>query len=339
MSTEYIENDLLCDWIQSKDKKNDSWQATCRRAGVLFFDFLDKEDIEPEDIEFNKKDIEDYKEYVEDETDLAGNTIKNYCMASRDLIQYAYADRRGWNAIFEKGNPLSIYEAEITPEQSNWEAETGEDIAYIRQEEHEALLDENSNPRDDILLRTLWDTGCRPAELRRLKVEDVDTQELIRNRKINVDTAKRDNHDRDLFLSPTTRQRWARWLLKGGRKAYSTHSYDSDYVFLTKRSPKMDKSTVNLQIKRLAKRANIQEVGYTQETDQLLRGEYETVEREYVRINAKSYRSAFIVRACRNGINLDLLTELTGHASADSLDAYTRYLPDDIEEAWERFIH
>lgn len=260
-------------------------------------------------------------------------------MACRDLIQHAYANRHGWDAVFEKGNPLSIYSAEISPDQSKWEEETDEDIAYIQEEEHQALLEENSNSRDDVILRTLWDTGCRPAELRRLKVSDINKTELIEDRKIRVKTAKRKNHERDLYLSPTTRQKWVFWLYKGGRDAYSTDSYDSDYVFPTKRSPDMEKGTVNRQIKRLAERAGVQEVGYEQEVDHLLRGEYETVTRTYVRINAKAYRSAFIVRACKNGINLDLLTELTGHASPDSLDPYTRYLPDDVEEAWERFIH
>ena len=339
---EYIDDEILEDWIETKidNDKNQSWVATCRRAGKQFMDFLDEEGLEPTDIEFNKSDVEGFKSYVENERpDLGGNTVKNYCMASRDLIKFAYANRYGWDAVFEKGNPLSIYEADISPDESKWEEETGDDIAYIKEEEHEALLEENDNPRDDVILRTLWDTGCRPAELRRLKISDVDEDDLLKNRKIRVDTAKRDDHDRPLYLSPTTRQKWVFWLIKGRRDSYSSESYSSDYVFPTKESPKMEKGTINRQIKRLAERAGVQDVGYTRETEHLLRGEYETLTREYVRINAKAYRSAFCVRACKNGINLDLLTELTGHASADSLDAYTRYLPDDVEEAWERFVH
>lgn len=336
--------DILQDWIDSKDDHNDSWQSTCRRSGDLLYNWIDESGTDPTDSghTFTRYDIEEYKRHVNAYTNLSDNTIQNYCMASRDFIKFAYVEHpepQAFDAVFDKGDPFSIYEADISAHGSEWESQTGDDIAYIEEDEHQQLIDENENPRDDVLLRTLWDTGCRPGELRELQLSDIDKQELIQNRRFEVDTAKRENHTRWLYISPTTSQRWSRWLNKGERKAYSNESYTSPYVFPTDRTDKMSKGTINRQIKRIADRADIQETGYTKKADHLLDGEYKTVEKEYVRINAKSYRAAFCVRACKSGINLDLLTELTGHSSAESLEPYTRYLPSDVEEAWERFIH
>lgn len=331
---------VIQEFLEDKEDLDKSWYGTCKRMCDHFQNFLDTNDIDPRETEFQSGDIENFDKYLTNETDWASSTVKNHVMASRELIKYAIKNRHGWDAVFQDNHPMSIYEADISSDDTRWEAETGEEIPYITEEEHEALLEENENPRDEILLHTLWDTGCRPAELRRLKLSDIDKTDLIENRKITVETAKRKDHKRDVYLSPTTRSKWVFWLYKGKRSAYGNSSHTSDYVFPTQRSEKMSEGTVNRQIKRLAERCDIQEVGYTIESDDhLLRGERQTIEREMVKINTKSYRHSFAVRACKNGINLALLADLMGHADTSSLESYTKFLPDDRKEAWERFIH
>ena len=331
-------DEVIEDFLEDKQDLDESWYGTCRRMTEHLDGFLQQEGLNPEEVEFRGQDIEDFQDYLQDNTDWADSTTKNHVMAFRELIRYAVEGRYGWDALFNKGNPMSIYSADLD-DGLRWEEETDEDIPYITEEEHKALLEENENPRDDVILRTLWDTGCRPAELRRLKLSDIDKEDLMRERKINVDTAKRKDHDRDVYLSPTTRSKWVFWLYKGKRDAYGNSSHSSPYVFPTQRTEKMSQGTVNRQIKRLADRADIQDVGYELEADNYLRGEMVETTREMVEINAKSYRHSFAVRACKNGINLNLLAELMGHADTSSLGSYTKFLPDDKKEAWERFIH
>jgi integrase/recombinase XerD len=300
--------------------------------------FLQHQDLNPQDMEFRATDIENFEDYINDNSDWAKSTTKNHVMAFRELIRFAVENRHGWDAQFQEKHPFSIYQAELE-DGLKWEEETDEDIPYITEDEHEALLEENENPRDDVLLRTLWDTGVRPAELRRLTLDEVDKKDLIEEREITVQTAKRENHERKVYLTPTTRSKWVFWLYKGKRDAYGNSSHSSEYVFPTQRTEKMSQGTVNRQIKRLADRADIQEVGYTMQADNYLRGEMKTKTREMVEINAKAYRHAFAVKACKNGINLSVLADLMGHADPSSLTSYTKFLPDDRKEAFERFIH
>jgi site-specific recombinase XerD len=330
--------EVISDFLDEKSDLDESWYGTCRRMTEHLDGFLDQEDLDPQQIEFRGSDIEDFQDYLQKNTDWANSTIKNHVMAFRELVKFAYENRYGWDAVFQKGNPLSIYSADLDDGLA-WEEETGEEIPYITEEEHELLLEENENPRDEILLRTLWDTGCRPSELRRLTLSEIDKTDLIEDRKITVQTAKREDHQRDVYLSPTTRSKWVFWLYKGKRDAYGNSSHSSDYVFPTQRTENMSQGMINLQIKRLADRADIQTVGYELEAKNYLRGEMVETTREMVELNSKAYRHSFAVRACKNGINLNLLAELMGHADSSSLSSYTKFLPNDKKEAWERFIH
>lgn len=330
--------ELISDFLDEKSDLDKSWYCTCRRMTEYLDGFLDQEDLDPQQIEFRGSDIEDFQDYLNKNTDWAKSTTKNHVMAFRDLIRFAVENRHGWDAQFQNKHPFSIYQAELEDGLA-WEEETNNDIPYITEDEHKLLLEENENPRDEVLLRTLWDTGCRPAELRRLKLSDIDQKELIEEKKITVQTAKREDHERDVCLTPTTRSKWVFWLYKGKRDAYGNSSHSSDYVFPTQRTEKMCQGNINRQIKKLADRADIQSVGYELEANNYLRGEMKKKTREMVEINAKAYRHSFAVRACKNGINLSLLAELMGHSDPRSLSYYTKFLPDDKRDAWERFVH
>lgn len=329
------------EYVSRKERDfNQSWAATCRRSTDLFLKFIDENNIDIENHKFDKLDVEDFKGLVESQdNDYAGTTVKNMCMAARDFIGYLNARYDvDANMIQTQNNQdFSIYSADIAPDKSTrYEAETGTEIPYITKDEHQTLLDTNDNARDDLLLRLLWDTGCRPSEIVNLKLTDIEREKLI-DGSVRVKTAKRNNHKRDVHFGSITKRRFIKWLYKGGREAYSSEAHDSDYVFLTRRSPQMQPKLVNRQIKRLADRAGIQTVAYTRDTNTYLHGEYKELERNFVKLNSKSYRHAFAVRSCKNGCDLPRLAKLMGHADTDSLKAYTKFLPDDNREAWEEY--
>lgn len=335
-------------FIDRKQKKREyTWAQTCKRSAWRFDDFIEQnDDIEDmQEYEFGRYDLEDFIIHLEDQPeDWSPEGIKNMVFAVRELLKYAYS-QYDWNVKLAKGVPDSIYSDDLElPTGLQMEKITGVEIPYVRKEEYEAMLDECTNFRDEVIMRTLWDTGCRPKELRELRLRPFKNREevkenLFQDAKIEVETAKRRKNDDDryLFLSPRTRQKWVYWLYKGEREAFSSCSHTSSYVFPTERTEKMKKGTINRQIKRWADRADVQEVMYSKEAEHKLHGEYKTVEREFVRINSKSFRHAFAVRACRNGIALPILADLMGHQDTESLKHYTKFYPDDLKEAWEQY--
>ena len=323
-------------------RKNTTWGHTCKRSATRFQNFLELNKYDMNDIEFNLFHLEDFIQHLKEQNRWADNSIKNMVFAIRELLKYG-SKRYGWDVVFAEHKPDSIYSDDLElPSGSQMLEETGQEIMYIREDEHEELVSECSNPRDDLIFSILYDTGCRPKEIRDLKLSkikdnDQEKENLFEDSKIEVKTAKRDDHYRYIYLKPDTRRKLIYWIYKGNREAYSSCAETSEYVFPTERSEKISKGGINKQVKRWAERADIQEVMYTKQSDHLLQGDYQQLEREYVRINAKAYRHAFAVRACRNGISLAVLADLMGHADPESLKHYTKFYPDDLKEAWEQY--
>lgn len=312
------------DFAERKYKnKEETWAATCRRAAEAFIEWCEHENIDPFDYTFDRYDLEDFRNHQQETTDLAENTVKNQCMAVRELFRYAYS-RHDWNVEFGD-SPVGIMEADIGGTTLRYEEETGVEIPYISDDQHEAIMDECENPRDLCLFSVLYDTGARPSEIRRLKLDEWDYEE----RCLHLETSKRENHTREVYVSPRTKRRLGRWTKGGERQAYSTCAAESDYLFPTERSPKMSEGTINRQLDRWATRAGVQEVAYEKEVDHKMpwrddEWEETTVTRQFKTVSAKGYRHALARRAIINGASLGELAAMTGHSSPDSLKHYLK---------------
>jgi len=315
-------------------RKSVNWAGTCERACNQWMDFCEYDNIDMTG-EINQYHIEDFIDWLNTNYDYAPKTLENKMMAITGLLQYANG-RYGWEAVINSSERNNIFEASVDADyETRYEEETGDEIPYITVDEYEKLLEVNNNPRDDLLLRLLYDTGCRPIELVNATPDDVD----LENRSLEVETAKKEKREtRDVYYKPSTKRKLGEWLYRGKRNAYSSCSYESDYILLTQRKPKMDVQLVNRQVKRLAERADIQETAWSRKTTHKLRGKEFETEREFVKINAKSFRHAFCVRAVRNGISLGMLQELSGHASAESLEPYLKFRDDDKRDAFDHYL-
>ena len=325
-------------------KKEYTWAETCKRSAHRFQEYMDLNSVDPQKETIEGYHLEDFATHLESQNRWSNNSIVNMIFAVRELLKYA-DKRHDWEVIWAEHKPDSVYHESLelpSSKKSQMEEETGREILYIRDEEHEKILEECSNKRDSLLFNILYDTGCRPKEIRDLKLSQLkhndDAKEnLFEENKIRVETAKREDHKRFIYLTPSTKTDLVYWLFKGHREAYSSCATDSNYVFPAQKSEKIKKGGINKQLKRWAERADVQEVMYTKESDHFLRGEHQQLEREYVRINAKSYRHAFAVRSCRNGMSLAILADLMGHADPESLKHYTKFYPDDLKDAWEQY--
>jgi integrase/recombinase XerD len=317
-----------------EDREN-TWADTCRRSAHRFVDYCDEKDIDPYENEWDKYDIEMIHAWLPEK--YSGSTKQNIIFAMRELLRYGIS-QADWDVIIQSDHPNSILQADIRASKTRYEVETGDEIPYVTRDEHEAILEQCSNPRDTLLFKVLWDSGCRPVELREAKTSDVNFEQGS----ITVQTAKRDGHTRDVYLKPETKRIMGEWLYRGGRKAFSSYAESSDYLFPTKRSGKMSQGTVNRQIKRWAEKADVQETAYTFESDHQMpwmddENQDRTVERRMVKINAKAYRHSFCVRAVKNGISLGMLADLVGHVSPDSLKHYLTFREEDRKDAFDRF--
>lgn len=345
MSQTKSQSEVIESFIQHKKaNKEYTWAETCKRTANRFENYLDLHNHDLTEEEFTGAMLEDFVSYLQNQNRWSNNSINNMVFAVRELLKYANK-RHDWDVIWAKHKPNSIYHEDLelpSSSKSQMKEETGRDILYIREDEHEKLISECSNPRDSLLFSILWDTGARPKEirdlrLRQFKKNEHEKENLFEENKIQVDTAKRDDHQRYIYLKPSTKRKLIYWIFKGEREAYSSCAETSSYVFPTQRSEKFTKGGINKQVKRWAEKAGIQEVMYTKESDHKLRGEHQQLERNFVRINAKSYRHAFAVRSCKNGMSLAVLADLMGHSDPESLKHYTKFYPDDLKEAWEQY--
>lgn len=335
MTDEKLE-EFIEDFINYKYQgRENTWADTCRRSANRFLKYCEEKDIDPYEKEWDKYEIEKIYNWLPEK--YSDSTKQNIIFATRTLLRYGIS-QENWDVIVQPEHPNSILEADIRASQTRYEAETGTEIPYVSRDEHEAIIDECSNPRDTLLFKVLWDSGCRPVELREAKIRDLNFE----RGSITVSTAKRDDHKRDVYLKPETKRLMGEWMYRGGRASFSSYAEDSEYLFPTKRSGKMSQGTVNRQIKRWAEKAGVQETAYTFEADHKMPwmdepNQDRTVERRMVKINAKAYRHSFCVRAVKNGISLGLLADLVGHVSPDSLKHYLSFREDDRKEAFDRF--
>lgn len=339
MSEQQEYPDVIEEFIERKYKdKEETWAATCRRAAHAWHEWVQYEGLDLDNHTIDAIDIEDFRNWIKDNNDYSKSTVSNQVMAARELIRYGYS-RHGWDAEFGD-QPNSIMDVEVSTKTRRFEEETGVEIPYVSEEQHEAVLDECTNPRDRRVFEVLWDTGCRPSEIRNLTVDDYDYSE----RELTIDTLKRENHTRKVYVTPTTNRLLGEWVHRGERQAYSSHATTSDYLFPTKRSGQMGQSTINRQLDRWATRAGVQEVAYTKKAKHKMpwrddEWEETEVEREFKVITAKGYRHSVARRAVLNGASLGVIASILGHSSPDSLKHYIKaFGSDEQKDAFDEFL-
>lgn len=182
--------------------------------------------------------------------------------------------------------------------------------------EVDAMCDNVPDPsvRNELLIRTMFQTGVREQELRNIRLRDLDRDE----RSIRVETAKtggyRTVYYRDLEPHLTM------WLDRGFRDSMRPAD-DSEYLFLTNRSEKLARDRPNRIIKQAAENAGIQEVLYTDENDG-----------ERRRITSHALRHGF-ARACvTSGMDISFLQEVMGHQNIETTKIYLEFTDDDLKE-------
>lgn len=109
--------------------------------------------------------------------------------------------------------------------------------------------------RDSAILATLFNTGLRRAEIVNLKLSDVD----LKNSSLLVNG--KGSKQRTVYFNTNVQAILSEYIYSH-RKLFCT-AKNSEYLFISKKSGKLNVSTINLIVDRNLKKANLKDKGYT----------------------------------------------------------------------------
>jgi len=155
--------------------------------------------------------------------------------------------------------------------------------------------------RDKAIMELLYSTGMRSAELRNLKIFDIDfSNGLMR-------VLGKGRKERIVPLGDVASW-YLREYLQKSRPKYMKN--DTEYVFLTHRGTNIKRRTLPEIVQKYSKRAGIKKD-----------------------INVHTFRHTFATHMIQKGANLRIVQEILGHSSIATTQVYTRVEIGDLKRA------
>lgn len=207
-----------------------------------------------------------------------------------------------------------------------------EDVHWLPLDMIDELIQGAKNKKNEMVIRCLWNFGCRPSELARIRVKNHEPE----HRLFTVRTSKIDDSDhplyrRPVFYSRSTRKHMRDWLDKGGRDAYA-YADDSPYLIVGYNTPSVQARQINAIVKMAADEAEIQD-------DAIERADGHHVNR----ITARTLRHSFAVHSVRGvertgspPMDIERLRRILGHRSIKSTQYYLRFRDIELRDAFDR---
>lgn len=291
-----------------------------RYASQQFNDWLDLDDsISKRDydgLEVNQATLEDYLNWLLD--DYPRSTVKTryYNLSSffawlddKNIIEEDPTDEFDISDYIDRG---------YTKQGEVMRAKEG--VIYLSEEEFEKLVQHVPTPqtRNELMLKLMWQTGLRPSELVKIRLNDIDHEE----RRIPVQTAKT-GKIRDVWYKTSLTLLLDQWR-NSDRNAMPT-SDESNYLFISRYSSEMSSNRPNRVVGKAAERAGIQEITHTDAAGSKQR-----------KINAKSLRHSFAVHSVKNGMDIRSLQILMGHEKISTTEKYLRFADETLREKMMR---
>lgn len=216
--------------------------------------------------------------------------------------------------------------------------EAGERAHWLAIDDIEELIDSAKNLKNALVCALLWNTGCRPSEIARMKRRDTYPEE----RRIRVKTSKIDDPDeplyrRDVFWSRSMDRMMREWLQRGGRDSYA-FADESKYLIVGYNTPSISSRQVNKIVRMAADSAGIQESNIQ---TAMKDGDEEQVNTNHV--TPKTLRHSFAVHSVRGrkksgtpSIDLERLRRLMGHTSIESTKFYLQFTSSDLRDVYDK---
>lgn len=199
-----------------------------------------------------------------------------------------------------------------------------EEPHYLSIGKVETMLENVPAPtvRNELVIRTLYETGVRRSELVNIQIEDIDMEQ----REIRIYSKKTDNH-RSVFYRSLNQL--LRMYLDGGYRDESLYAEDSPYLFVTRQSDQLSTNRVGDIVSNAAENAGIQSdlFPYISGND--------SNDRNYRKVTPHTLRHTFAVHALHEGeqsVDLETLRRVMGHESLETTREYLHIGQDKIRE-------
>lgn len=192
------------------------------------------------------------------------------------------------------------------------------DRPYITKDQKETLCENVGPPRfrNEMMIRLMWQTGLRQGEVVDLKIENINLEE---NKLEDIWRSKvRDLHT--VSFGESLHWWLDQWLNHGYRNGLY-HATDSEYVFLTDRTPQFHSGQPNLIIRKAAENAGIQTSNGVDMSGNPKR-----------EITSHALRRGHGMHLWQNGTDLHTIRHRLGHKSIEQTQDYLPIDNDDVAE-------
>lgn len=212
---------------------------------------------------------------------------------------------------YEQVSWKDISVASASETQKQRESDDGKRIQPLSQKEVRQLAEHVPDPkiRNELLIKLLAQTGMRAGEVANVKLDKVGRERRI----IEFPEGKKTG-TRKVAYQPSLSFLMEQWIDSGHRDVYSSAT-NSKYLFVTRKSEKMDNRQVNRVVVNAAENAGLQETVYE-----------DAAGKERLKVTAHQLRHTFAVQALKNDMNLRYLQSQLGHEKLGTTEEYLKYV-------------
>jgi len=339
-------------WLADKARENSIGDAKRKRIALEQFDrfLVDKIGVSEVDaIDDFDSLVMDVYSHIDDEIDAANELLKRFSYWLEDeglahsTIEGRWYDVRMYLNYKENGKEnreeIGYLEGEneyiIKWLDSGSEARKQldrEDVKWLELDDIKKLIDGAKNYKNEMVIRCLWEFGCRPRELANVKLYNHNPKtRSFTIRTLKIKDSDHELYTRNVYYSRSMRKYMDYWLNQGERDAYS-HASDSDYLIVGYNTESISGRQINKIVRDAAESSDIQ-------ADGIVRADGHVNNR----VTARSLRHSFAVHNVRGvkrtgspAMDIERLRRLMGHRSIKSTQSYLRYRDIDIRDAYDR---
>lgn len=327
-------HETLSEWLETKESGNKNTYGNTKTAVGHFDEWLGEKD--PRKI--GPLEMESFCRWLKNEKGLAEISCIRYVRSISGFYEYLQKRQNGVRKRGEIEQELIIYdnpvhEADISGQyessrETKRSKELRDDYFALSPEEMKQMIENVPSPkfRNQLLLKILGQTGCRPGEVGKIRLKDVTDKELWENNRIRIRASKTQNN-RTVRYNDSLKFYLRQWIHQGERDRFYKAG-ESEYLFPTHKSESISPRAIHDIVYETANEAGLQEELYTD-----AKGDTR------YKISAYSFRHGFAENMIRQGCDVARLKKLMGHTDIsmsqkyldpdeDSLDETTQFVPD-----------
>jgi len=314
-TTEYEPSPHIETFLRRVKSRNAHQTYKSRKSDLKCFEqWAEREGVNL--IEAEPLELEPYFFYLDEEGYASGTINSRYYSLSRfyDFI----ADKKD---LIEESPFENIERSEFSRlmDGTEKEAQTRDKITYVPPEEVEQIADNVSAPRlrNELIVRMMFQTGVREGELVDIRLEDLNRDE----RSIDVYEEKNQTY-RTVYYQPSLDLLLDQWIDEGYRASHN-RAPNSEYLFVSDYTPKLEKQRINKIVKWAAQDAGINEVMYEDKGGG-----------KRWKITSHALRHGHAVASLKSDIDVRTVQKHMGHSDISMTMKYLRLIDDDVREAY-----